>query len=108
MPFYKKLFHKPIKYLAKQYRLSREAEEKVAKKFGGILPMPEVGGVFKPRIPSSQLSRFRVLADKARAGQLKLPEELKELKSLERIAKVPVKVRLSRVYHRILKGELKY
>ena len=45
MPFYKKLFHKPVKYLAEQYRLSREAEEKVAKKFKGILPMPEIGGI---------------------------------------------------------------
>ena len=41
MPFYKKLFHK----LKKEYQLSREAEEKVAKKFKGILPMPEIGGM---------------------------------------------------------------
>ena len=46
MPFYKKLFHKPVKYLAEQYRLSREAEEKVAKKFG-VVPMLTIGGVGK-------------------------------------------------------------
>ena len=46
MPFYKKLFLKPIKYLAEQYRLSREAEKKVAKKFG-VVPMPVIGGMAK-------------------------------------------------------------
>ena len=46
MPFNEENLLKKIgKWFPKQYRLSREAEEKVAKKFGGILPMPEVGGM---------------------------------------------------------------
>ena len=50
MPFNEENLLKKIgKWFGEQYRLSREAEEKVAKKFG-VVPMPAVGGV--SRMPS--------------------------------------------------------
>ena len=47
MPFNEENLLKKIgKWFGKQYRLSSEAEEKVAKKFG-VVPMPEIGGAGK-------------------------------------------------------------